>query len=1231
MDRPCSVGLRAWPPWASLAGLVVAGLAAGPWPGLPPYSVAWRLPIAALGLWLAWRSRHAVTLAAGMLVVAALAVDGTVPVVRSGRDVATDIGRQVRALQTALGELASDPSTRHLLSPGGGVAEPEAAFVLAEELRGRLPMRVDALVIVDERGGPVAWSGTSPRTPVRLRPLGERTVIAERAVSSEWLWWREAVSESGRLLGGLLVGVELPETGQRRVLGVWSGRGGRVMPSSKGGSPVTAPDSSPLLEVAVLPAAPVAWSEPGLALAIVLALIAVTGSGAVRLSAGLAAGAVPIALSWVGREWWPVAALAVTAVLLVQLPRSRTQRALGAVVVGLVGLGLPDVIAALGLEVVPASFLWPGVLRWATIVALVAVVRAVSFGHEAFPLLVRLVSLVPLVAGCLTATPPLMAAGAAVAAYFALAGRGLLLPAMVAAGLLAGANDASRHTALVTRTEDTLLRLGELARTARSALEALPAETLNEIGRVETREQLVLMGRLVTGHRLADTLPGASFFLLDPGGELAVTWGDTPLTTEGRPRQLAKREMPGGWSMVIAVPPAPLDVLAGLAGAGIEGPVAVFDRSGAPLSRGATFRPLSPARVGAALVAGRSWVKARVGERELSTYLRAQGDLVVAVPWIRPPLAGQGLVVAALTLWGLFPLNLWERRRRWGRWWRRRNTFTGRVRVLLVITTVLPVLVLAQLLPRQWVKQRERAQLELGRAVSRSLSAAGWEEGLIWLVREMGGTVAIYRAGTLASSTRPDQAIMGVIPWMPPAEAYVRSVRGWREPVVTGTTETDVYAPVRRGDDELVVAALKLQVTGLDRAPSPVEWFFVTAILALTAALTIAERLSQQLARPLRRLVGAARRLERGESVGTLELGSDEDLGALSRAFVTMASGVKKREAELRRERDLLDRVLRTLSAGVLVADATGQVELANPAAAALLHGDMTVAGLARRLGETCSAMAGQASAGEACTQTLRPTGVPEALWRVSAVPLAGAAGRVLLVMEDLSELARAERLATLAELARIAAHEVKNPLTPIRLWAEELQAALGRGPEALVQVARVAAEQILGSVEHLKEVAQGFSNLVALEHWEPEVMDALEVAREVVAEYQVLGQRGVVVELSGSPAAIRADRLWVRRALRHLLDNSARVLAGKPGRVDVRVERVGSEVLVAVRDTGGGVPDELLARLFEPHFSTTSEGSGLGLAVVRRVAVRAGGSAEARNAAEGLEVRLRFPASEFC
>jgi nitrogen fixation/metabolism regulation signal transduction histidine kinase len=133
--------------------------------------------------------------------------------------------------------------------------------------------------------------------------------------------------------------------------------------------------------------------------------------------------------------------------------------------------------------------------------------------------------------------------------------------------------------------------------------------------------------------------------------------------------------------------------------------------------------------------------------------------------------------------------------------------------------------------------------------------------------------------------------------------------------------------------------------------------------------------------------------------------------------------------------------------------------------------------GLSRRFGAVIGSLIARAAAGERGEETVRPAASPEELWRVTVLPLPRSAGRVLLVMEDLSELARAERLSSFAELARIAAHEVKNPLTPIRLWAEELRAALVRGPDQVVAVAKVAAEQILERVEHLREVAQGFSN----------------------------------------------------------------------------------------------------------------------------------------------------------
>jgi len=269
-----------------------------------------------------------------------------------------------------------------------------------------------------------------------------------------------------------------------------------------------------------------------------------------------------------------------------------------------------------------------------------------------------------------------------------------------------------------------------------------------------------------------------------------------------------------------------------------------------------------------------------------------------------------------------------------------------------------------------------------------------------------------------------------------------------------------------------------------------------------------------------------------------------------------------------------------------------------------------------------------RAAGGARAEATVHPLASPVALWRVTALPLPAMPERVLAVMEDLSEFARAERLSSLAELARIAAHEVKNPLTPIRLWAEELKTALGRGPDAVVSVAQVAAQQIVERVEHLREVAEGFSNLASLERWQPTTIALRALAAEVVAEYEVLRQRGVTVRVSGSEAEIVADAQWIRRAVRHLLENSVRVLAGRSGEIVVTATPQGGEVVLSVRDSGGGVRSDLLGRLFEPHFSTTTEGSGLGLAVVQRVASRAGGRAEAHNVEGGLEVRLTFPRS---
>ena len=681
-----------------------------------------------------------------------------------------------------------------------------------------LPIAVDTLVLMDERGLPLAWAGPSPRLPVHLRPLGGRAVAAEPGIGTVWVWWRESVFESGRPLGALLAGVRLPESGARSVLGVWAGRAALAAPvlDDSPGNPAPALP----LRFEVHPVRPVVWSAPGLVLIAALAVLAFGRWEAVAavLGGGLAAF---ILMGWLETGWWLGAAVAAAALVVSRLPRRWPLRVVGAVSLGLLGWALPGLFDALGIEPLPESLLWPGALRWVLVAAMAALVRGVGGRRSAVPLPLRIAVWIPLAIGMVRADATLLGIGTAAVAMWGLPGRGLVLPALVAAGLVVGGDDAARKVSLVATTEATLARLDRVEAPARAMLAQLPDEALTRMVRLEPGERLVVLGRLAAWMGLDRALPGTSLVLVDPAGEQAGCWGEIAIQGEGAPRELASRSLPNGWQVAILAPPAPSDLLAGLGAAGIEVPVAVVDRSGAPRSRGATFRPLSPAIVGKALAAGRLWADVGVGEREFPAYLRAHKDAVLVVPWVRPPVAEAGLLLAALTLWGVFPLTLWERRRSWLGWWAQRRTFGGRMRVLSVAAAVLPVLLLGQLLPRQWDRQQQKARLELARAISQLLATDRWEEGTSWLVRELGGAVAVYRSGTLVSSSRPDLAASGSIPWLPPPEAYVRSIRGWQEPlIVVEGDETSVFAPIRGGEGVVVgVVGLRLQAMG--RTPSP--------------------------------------------------------------------------------------------------------------------------------------------------------------------------------------------------------------------------------------------------------------------------------------------------------------------------------------------------------------------------------------------------------------------------
>jgi signal transduction histidine kinase len=250
----------------------------------------------------------------------------------------------------------------------------------------------------------------------------------------------------------------------------------------------------------------------------------------------------------------------------------------------------------------------------------------------------------------------------------------------------------------------------------------------------------------------------------------------------------------------------------------------------------------------------------------------------------------------------------------------------------------------------------------------------------------------------------------------------------------------------------------------------------------------------------------------------------------------------------------------------------------------------------------------------------------------VAGVPLPDGSRGLVAVVDDVTDVVRMDRLRQLNQLARIVAHEVKNPLTPIRLWVQELEAARRAGHPKFEELTRDACREIALQVDRLQDTANSFSNLVALERWQSEVIDLGELVTEILGGLTIYQRRGIelVADLAGGgDCHVRGDRQWLQRALGNLVKNSVDAIGDASGEVRVRVRRAGDVVALEVEDTAGGLPDRQLQDLFSPHFSTTTAGSGLGLALVHQVVTRCHGRVTAANGERGLVVRLELPAAD--
>ncbi len=223
----------------------------------------------------------------------------------------------------------------------------------------------------------------------------------------------------------------------------------------------------------------------------------------------------------------------------------------------------------------------------------------------------------------------------------------------------------------------------------------------------------------------------------------------------------------------------------------------------------------------------------------------------------------------------------------------------------------------------------------------------------------------------------------------------------------------------------------------------------------------------------------------------------------------------------------------------------------------------------------------------------------------------------------------RTARILAWGEMARQVAHEIKNPLTPIKLSVQHLRRAYADRRADFGEILDTNVEHVLAEIDRLGEIARAFSRygLPAESTGPLEPVDVTAVVRETLALYRA-GDTGVEYRQDVEPdlPGVQARAAELKEVLVNLLEN-ARAAIDRDGTVTVSAASIDGAVELRVRDDGSGISADLLPRIFEPHFSTRTAGTGLGLAIVRRLVEAWGGRIEAESeAGVGTTMRIVIP-----
>ncbi len=390
---------------------------------------------------------------------------------------------------------------------------------------------------------------------------------------------------------------------------------------------------------------------------------------------------------------------------------------------------------------------------------------------------------------------------------------------------------------------------------------------------------------------------------------------------------------------------------------------------------------------------------------------------------------------------------------------------------------------------------------------------------------------------------------------------------------------------------------------------------FLITLFILFLATWLALFLSKLISIPLTALLHAAEQVRGGNLAHRVEVGAIDELGLLVKAFNQMTEELEANSCELENRRRFTEAILESIPTGVISVSSDGRILSVNRALGGLFHG----AQLARaaRIDDLFSRedtreirylMNRARRTGVAGSQLeIKSEGRTVHLSATVAALEERRSSGFVLVLEDSSELLRAQKAVAWQEVARRIAHEIKNPLTPMALCADRIARQIERNgpPQDTRRILLECSETILREVETVRTLVDEFAQFSRFPAAQPVPSDLNAIVENALAVFRGRLQ-GIRVEKNLAPALpqVNVDPEQFKRVIVNLVDNAAEALQESPLKeLYIATAATGADAVeVIIADTGCGVSQEDREKLFLPYFSTKGRGTGLGLAIVNRI-----------------------------